>query len=318
MPVFQEFDPPSAGFSYTHQNHLRYRFLNEEGAYSPSSSYIVSAGFPERKPLSPLEESIQAAKMISSVFPPPFWIPMSGGIDSEAVALAFLHAKISFRVAILKFKDHLNWFDIKHAIKFCEKHSLPYTIFPFDIVSFYESGKHFEYAHRHRCRSPHFTVHFEMIRMIGTGTPILPWQPLSFVRPSKNDFFWSLPDDHQLAYLRFLVNENISAVPYFFLYTPELIYSFLKLPISKDLMKDPTLNIRPYTLKCRHYQDGGFSVQARKNKWTGFERVKLYYQKKYKTQEPIYDQLFRYPLEIQYPLPPPPFLRFSKKDLGFI
>ena len=49
---------------------------------------------------------------------------MSGGLDSEVMAESFLRADVPFSASIWKYKNNLNMYDIKHAIKFCKTNKI--------------------------------------------------------------------------------------------------------------------------------------------------------------------------------------------------
>lgn len=298
-----EFSSDRAIYPYTQHNHLSYLFQNADGNYDPESTLLVKIGKPKRTLLSPLEEAKLAAREIAEKFPGPLWIPLSGGVDSEAVALSFRQAQVPFQVVICKFNENLNSHDIRYAIEFCEQQGLPYLLMPFDIVKFYESGLHFSLARPHRCRSPQFTVMFEMVRRLQSGTVIFPWQPPNVFFHDDGRAYLGFPEDHFLTYLRFLDNEQRPGVPFFFLYTPELIFSFLQQPTLKKILAGEKLNQSEYAIKCQTYREGGFDINSRPKKFTGFELVKKYLQQKYKATNYIYDQLYREPLQKEFPLP---------------
>jgi hypothetical protein len=290
---------------FTKDNHLKRYFLRGGDVYSPDDRLIVEIGECSREPRSPFEEAKAAALRIAETASGRLRLCLSGGADSEAMAEAFIAAGVPFGVDILKFRNRLNWHDIRHAVRFCERNEIPYTLHPFDVVEFYESGKSLECAKLYRCRSPHLAVHLELMKRID-GVPILPWQPPLPKIESGQKLYLSVPNDHFFVYLRFLEAEKREGVPYFFLYSPELIYSFLRLPILQEAYFGKGIDPErydEYSFKMRIYESGGFRVRPRVAKYTGFEKVKSLFQAKYKTSEPIYDQLYRYPLEKEYPLP---------------
>ena len=59
-----------------------------------------------------------------------------------------------------------------------------------------------------------------------------------------------------------------------------------------------------YLEKCKSYQQAGFDVKPRADKFTGFELIRKYYDEKYNTQHGVtFDRLFRKPLEEKFPFP---------------
>jgi len=297
-------------FSYTLDRHLQYRI--DENAHCH-----VTVGECHRKPRSPIEEAVDAAREIQRAADGrTIWLCMSGGVDSEAMAHAFLEASVPFRAAIMKFELRLNWFDIKYAVRYCCQRGIPYTVFPFKVLDFLQSARLAESGERYRCRSPQFAVHFELLEKLKDGVPILPWQPLSFIPSPGGRHFLGLPEDHYFAYQRFFEVNHRPGVPYFFLYTPELIYSFLRLPLmQKAIFEKDFLRPDHYALKIYCYREGGFPICARADKWTGFELVKRYFSNPSNRSESVFENRFRSPLEKTWPLPSQTIFQFSKTFL---
>ena len=71
-----------------------------------------------QRPSSPLKEAQRAAKIISDYGDTV--LCLSGGVDSEMMARVFLSCGIKFKVAILRFKNDLNLYDIRYAVSFCD------------------------------------------------------------------------------------------------------------------------------------------------------------------------------------------------------
>jgi hypothetical protein len=311
---------PKQGFTHhlTHRNHLCSGFLAASGGledYVPGGKHYIEIGECENAPGSPLEEAIRAAKKIRASTDKELWLCLSGGVDSECMALAFLAAEISFQAAILRFNDGLNDFDIIHAIRFCESRSIPYRFFDLNIPDFYLGGAHFEIAHRYRCTSPQLTAHLELMKRI-PGFPVFAWSAPHIYLTETGKSSIGMPADLHFSYNRFLRMENRGGVPFFFLYTPELFYSFIRLPILQDILFQRGCSkglSMGYREKCLAYQLGGFEIEPREDKYTGFEKVKVFFENHFSESGPTFDLKFRYPLQEIYPLESRTYCRFSKK-----
>jgi hypothetical protein len=286
--------------------HLKNYFRNGGALYSPDDILVVELASPQRFPMSPIEEAMLAAQHIAESAKEPLFLCLNGGIDSLAMAEAFFRAKVPFTAAIFKFKNYLNGYDIKYAIRFCEARGIRYTVFPIDIARFCEDGRYFELAHRYRCRSPRVAVQIEGMSKI-PGVPILSWEPpIPRIDPAGT-LHLSVPNDHSFAVQRYLEGEQRPGIPFFFLYSPELFYSFIHLPLMQEALFEKGIRVSEYdprVFKAKLYRQGGFELSfGTRSHGDGFERVRTAFQGKQKTSVPTYDRLFLIPLLETYPEP---------------
>ena len=307
-------------FPFTHNSHL------ETGFVRPGMGY-VKIGSCARRPLSPIEEAVRAARLIAESTSEPIVLCLSGGVDSEAMALAFLKAEVPFSAAIATYNETLNAFDVAFAIEFCRKHRVPYKIIDIDVRAFLARFGHFQALKLDQCRSPQIAVHLEILDRV-EGLPVLSWNPGS---PS-----WSrgilelvLPVEPHLTYLRHFQRLKREGVPFFFAYTPELIHSFWNTPvfrhrllhrpqagdaerIARALGRDSVDERKlEHAEKVLAYREGGFDVRPNAMKATGFENVKnelsnICLRHGFEEgclRDRLFDYLYRRPLEIALPWP---------------
>lgn len=284
----------------TQSNHFEHGFTQ-----NGQSVFQVKLGVLSRAPKSGFEEAVRAAQAIdqnrgsSQVS-----LCLSGGIDSEAMLQAFLAAEVAFKIYFLRFKDGLNDHDIKTNMEICDRNGLKYTVLELDVIQFLESGRHLEYGRKYRCQSPQIAVHFWMCDQI-EGLPVFGGNPFVQTEIDGHPFFIGLPGDLHCTYFRYFEFHNRAGVPWFFIYSPELCASFLKLPTPQRLRQQ---RINPseysYLMKCNTYQEAGFKVQPRRDKYTGFELLREHYDKLHGTSNGVsFDRLFRLPLEQMNPFP---------------
>lgn len=305
-------------WEFSQSNHLQGRFQDHPtGGYVPGGTFLVRMGECTRTPGTALEEAIKAARTIASQATRPLWLCLSGGVDSEAMAYAFLKAKVPFKAAIMRFKKDLNWFDIRHAVDYCKENQIQYEFFDLDIDEFFHSGKHIEYAHLYRCISPQLATHLELLKRID-GCPILSWNVTSLHLTDEGRVWIVLPRDLYFCYERFFRCNRREGIPFFFLYSPELAFSFLRQPMMQDILfQRGSMKGRfvDYPVKCQAYRDGGFPVQNREDKFTGFEEVKKHFQKIFPETPDAFDTKFRRPLMDLYPGPEKFLIQLSTKFL---
>ena len=280
----------------THENFLKLGTTDSEGILE----FNVPA--PSRTPRSMLDEAILAAKLISQKLGPEIFLPLSGGVDSEAMAEAFRLAGVDFTAIILEFNDGHNEFDIVDARKYCKRHSIRSKIISIDLDNFFSSNEHLRIAEKYQCRSPQIAVHLHGFAKV-EGSVVLPHNPIALYN-RRESFYWEFPQNLYLSYDRFFSLQSIESVSFFFLYTPELIYSYASLPIYRELLsRDRKFWNRfsrdPYLVKCELYRQGGFDVWPRTGKATGFEKYRRHLNRIHKGQYDgdFFDERYRKPME---------------------
>ena len=217
---------------------------------------------------------------------------------------AFCAADVKFDIYFMQFENELNLYDIQTNILACKNLGLNYKIIEIDIIHFFESGRHLEYAQKYMCQSPQLAAHLWLLDQID-GAPVLAGNP--FLRTDLNggSFFIGLPGDLHCVYFRYLELNNRAGVPWFFIYSPEMCAAFLRLPISRKLHSERiAVNEYTYAHKCQTYVEAGFKVAARHDKYTGFEKIRELYDKQQGTQNGVgFNQLFREPMNKLNPFP---------------
>lgn len=291
----------------TKNNHFEFEsVLVQSTKANDLRQFYVKLGSPELSSYSPFEQSVIDAKFLyDSAQSKNLILCLSGGIDSECLCRAFLAAKAPFEVCFLRFKDNLNYFDIKTNIAFCEDRSIKFSFIDIDIINFFESGKYIDVAKRYECQSPQIATHLWFLEQID-GFPVLSGNPIAPIWQNGKWFFVGLPGELHSSYFKFFLLNNREGVPWFFLYSPEMIKSFMHLKCFEPHRNRQVLQSSDHTYleKCKAYLEGGFQVLPRENKFTGFELVKATYDQRNGTQHgTAFNELFRQPLEKLFPFP---------------
>jgi hypothetical protein len=300
------------GFSA--HGHLRWGFLGNQAeflpwGYLPSGTFLLELGRAPSVIRPYFEEAKLAAMEVCKSSGEPPWLCMSGGVDSECMALAFLAARQSFRVAILRMSGDLNLFDIGHAVEFCETHGIAYEYFDLDVPEFYLGGEHFTIARNFRCISPQLTAHLSLLSRL-PGFPVLAWNvPHPYVT-TEGLIKIGMPSDLYFSYCRFLAAGGRSGSPFFFLHTPGLFYAAFSLLTIRNSVRSPEKALT-YALKCDAYREAGFPVKNRINKFTGFEKVKGWAASHFGEDFGAFDRHFRRPLIEEMPPESRSYFRFD-------
>jgi Asparagine synthase len=262
---------------YTKQNHFTFGYNNRPftDRQSPDDQWTVSYGSVDREPGTFREETVQAAKMIRESTDLPLYVLLSGGCDSEVVLRAFHEARIPVRVVIAEFKNRLNIHDVSYAHIVVHKLQLPCQVIEIDIEKFFEQEA-FDYADRTMCANgAMLLLHWLMDQIdgfpiIGSGECYLEKQGREPESP------WAMLEKERIAALyRHLMIAERPGVAGFFQYTPELMLSFLREPIVRDLCTNQgeypwrtTLPIKNEVL-YQHYPE-----LLPRDKYTGYELVR--------------------------------------------
>ena len=245
----------------------------------------------------PLIEAIKAVHDIVSNYPPPHTLMLSGGVDSQAMLWAWYQSGLPFEAVTFKY-DGFNSHDIEMIKHFIEVNHIPVNLQykNIDVIDFLENDLS-DYSNKYDCSSPQICTHMRLCEEVEMGTVIFSG---NFVLgPSRNGPMLSYAI---LGIQRFAEITKRPIIPFFFLHSKELAYSFLKY--------DDPQRLDAYETKVWLYQTAGFPVIKQETKYTGFERLKDLYDEENNRVTQItrlryagkpstrnFDLLFRYPYE---------------------
>lgn len=306
---FKMFPPETQSLNY------KSKFISEPRIVNGKLVHYREFIAAEKSLKQPMQHAIEHAKELAITAQRnnlPVKLFLSGGIDSEAMAEAFMLAEVSFEAVIGRYNTDMNEHDYCAAISFCEKHDIKINFIDVDVFDFLESGKALKYAHELGCRSPQIAVHLHMLEQtegfcVLGGNPILPIfknasDPENLMKEIDNNRIeienvYGLPGQPQSVYLRYFEKTGNLGEPFFFQSSPELCMSFLNLDeIFPSLSSDEA--IFDYKMKCKMYQLGGFCARPRQGKFTGFEKYRAEYDRRMNTEYGIgFNEKFRKPLE---------------------
>lgn len=215
----------------------------------------------------------------------------SGGTDSQAMIYAWLKSGIPFNIISIKYTSNGTWWnqhDLSTLEEFTNLNKLNVEFKEFDIIHFLENE--LEYISKiYECPSPQISTHIKMTDLVPEGTIIFSG---NFI---ENEKYASLTPAllglHKFSLYK--KRKNINVIPFFFLEYPELAYAF-----------------HGNRLKNAKYLENGFQIIPQPEKFTGFEKLKNFYDKyseritekdrlKFsgKRSNRVFDLLFRYPYE---------------------
>ncbi len=246
-------------YKVTHNHHLSVR---------KTTDYIVKLGRCENMPMDFKSEALRAAKLIAKESNN-IWISYSGGIDSEFIIQVFLEAGIQFRVATIVMKDGSNDYDLQHSRNFCKRMGIKLHEFEIDLEEFYKNDLE-TYAVATNCISPQFPVHMWLWDQLdgfivaGHGDPIF----------KRKDSRWYLQiQKKEDSVFRYAQWRNRNMAPGFYVYTPELLLSFMLEKEVSNMFIAPKLAGLRDIAQVKHLVYSKYYDMVEREKRTGFELV---------------------------------------------
>ena len=246
-------------YKITYNNHL---------SVKNTSDYVVKIGRCDSMPMDFKSEALRAAKLIAQENNN-IWISYSGGIDSEFIIRVFLEAGIDFRVATAVMKNETNDYDLQHSRSFCERMGITLHEFEIDLEEFYKNDLE-TYAVATNCTSPQFPVHMWLWDQLdgfvvaGHGDPIF----------KRKDSGWHLQiQEKEDSVFRYAQWRNRNMAPGFYVYTPELLLSFmLEQEVSNMFLAPNKAGLRDI-IQVKHLVYSKYYDMSAREKRTGFERT---------------------------------------------
>lgn len=209
---------------------------------------------------------------------------LSGGVDSQAMVFCWLEAGLKFEVVTLVFNNDLNSHDIETAYQFCKLYNIPLKEVHINVTQFL-NRENVEYALKYKSASPHFNVHYKFFNILKeqgyTGAccgGVALW---------KDNDSWG--NNLRRNIFNFINYSNISEFPVqgsFLSYYPKLTWaiSLLTRPLDVRVKHEMGNHIFKgyeairYKNKTEGYTRSGIRVIPQQLAYTGFEKVKDYYE----------------------------------------
>lgn len=252
--------------------------------------------------IQPIDAAKLAVESIMKNYQPPYIILVSGGVDSQAMLYSWKKFGDNFIPTCFVYNNGLNCHDIDNIKEFSKLHDIRINFKDIDVISFIDT-EYDTYAKKYQCSSPWICTYIKMAEFF-TDTVIFGG---NFLTKKGATLTYSQLALHRVSKIR----KNI--IPYFFLHTPELAYSFVH--FRQSIFGE-------YDDKVIQYTSNGFPVVAQQDKMTGFEKIKDLYDVKLKSKITAKD-MFKYsrrlsqrPFDILYRYPYEE--KFGDRDLKFL
>lgn len=211
----------------------------------------------------PLLNGIEAVKLITKNYLPPYTLLVSGGIDSQAMIYVWYKSKIPFNLVHFNYngfnnseteiiKQYANSLGISHLLK----------IKNFNVIEFINSSEYINYAKKYDCNSPHILTYMKLAESV-EGTTLM--------SGNLSDFKWNGINYTIYGLMRYAELSKSDFIPFFFQSTAKLAYScFDSNKISKSL------DAYESRINCYKRFEVPLIIPT-EGKLTGFEKIKEMY-----------------------------------------
>lgn len=242
----------------------------------------------------------KAINEIVKKYPKPYYLMVSGGVDSQAMLWLWKNSGVEFTPVSIKYTGYsneviYNKHDLIQLEQFSQEHNIIVKYYNFNIFDFLENHL-IEYAKKYTCASPQLCTHMRMSEEFSEGTRIF-----------SGNFGVHTQYNYTILGLKRYADMNRNVIPFFFLHDKELAGA-----ISSESLNNKH-NYRSgeqlYTNKVSSLLEKGIPVIAQPDKTTGFEKIKeIYDHQEYrlipgervryskKPSKRVFDILFRYRL----------------------
>ena len=210
----------------------------------------------------PTYAAIAAVHRIAKEYPAPYTLMCSGGLDSQTMLLSWHMSGVPFNVVSMQYKSSgmfFNDYDLVELGLLSERLDIQIDYKEFDLLTFLDSELP-DVAKLNDCDSPQICTMLKAAELIKEGTILFSGNYLGvFARVN-----YTLLGAHRYAMRTETPNRKV--IPFFLLHDPTFTTSFAAFGGKSET-------------PARVYVDSGFPVVLPEKKFTGFEKIKEYFDK---------------------------------------
>lgn len=299
-------------FQFGYNNWIKYGWGEDLSSTDRSSNNLIidfSNYNIENCRKNSLDYSAEAIQKVTENYKPPYHLMVSGGIDSQAMILAWKMSNVDFTVNTVRYLSKnifFNFHDLRTLYDLCSLQGINIREYSLDIINFLNTELKF-YSDISECYSPQICTYMKFADLFQSGTLIFSGNICR--KQMMTGYSWDQLGLQRYADYLDKIQCAVKILPFFLAYTPELNYSF---KLKMQTWESGT-NAFSYINKVNLYKDNGFNVIPQPKKFNGFEELKNFYDnfvvKITKKQKMIYsilpsnrnfDYLFRYSLGTQH------------------
>lgn len=217
-------------FQFTAKNHFQF-------GYELNGNFQFQYGSVEENIEDWKHSNQLAAQRIAENTKSKIVILLSGGIDSEICLRHFIELQAPVEAVTLRFSNHANEYDLQHVRRIQNETGIHVHYYDLDPEKFWNSKEMLEITDPIQCVSPLLAAHLWLTEM-HTGMPVFAQGEPHLVKSADDN--WKIVESERLCSLyRHFALSSRPAIPGFFQYLPEQIYSFcFHNPLLKQLINN--------------------------------------------------------------------------------
>lgn len=270
---------------YTYQNHFKFGYDGQwyVNRKHPMQTWACDYGVAEHKNFTVKQANADAARKIQQCAQSqnlPIYLLLSGGLDSEVAARAFIDAGVSFTAVVMKYKSSpsdraANFHESQYADIFCKKYNIEKIELILDVKKFYNSDEVFEIAEIAQVRDGQLACTMWAARQLKGYVVLGQGEPYLYRQFGQ---WWFREKELIVSWHKFWMFAGITGTAGFHQYTPDQILAYITDPIITDLVSNnQPATVEPmnnagvkHLLYYSHYSDSDFLTRK---KYTGFEEI---------------------------------------------
>jgi hypothetical protein len=233
-----------------------------------------------RAPMRWREEVLATAQHIADSETRPLVVCMSGGIDSEVIARAFIELGVSFSALTAEFTDGSNTHDTDHARRFCAAQGITQHWLKLDPVQAFGDGMERWISDGYEAWSPYRYLQLyllERAERLGACS----------VHGGGTDCQTYFTVNHQICYkqnsgvvcaLQWMARNHQRHYPYFYSSTPEMVAAYQQIDLIAVMLRDSnyfrSFSRSSYSPEKQIVMHAQWPGMAPRPKYDGFENIR--------------------------------------------
>ena len=242
---------------------------------------------PSTKPKTPLEESIETAKIIREKFNKPLYVIQDYSVQHMYAQIAmqgFKMAGIDFVAAIPVLSNDLSKRENECTIAYCEKRNIPYETFYIDVPKLFDSDEFLYYGENFPTTQPQMTIMGKFFDLLPDCCIVYP----GFMMHVSNSDWTRTKNNGFMPFVPHMPQEHMAEVSgkeytnfqehYVNMYSSwmftESYGKVLKMPTQEFVDNAPH---RYYQYEMRTIKQAGFDIKPTTQKLIGIELLKSHF-----------------------------------------